>query len=186
MIGVQTDSLCGPAGFTPADQGLATNDARPDEAAPIRPRVGGSPVWQLGIARCSSHGQPLLEVVKPGFHWHEASGGPKRQFVLSAVAKPGVHRREAGWEPRISKTQSRHSNSCLKRPPFRQLHYILIMLSTKMPHRIPDWTDRTRSSGFRRNPPESPSRIRSRTRTMRNEACITGMRSLLSGEVEPN
>ena len=75
----------------------------------------------------------MLEVVKPGFHWHEASGGPKRQFVLSVVAKPGVHRREAGWGPRISKPQSRHSYSCLKRPPVRQLHYILIMLSTKIP-----------------------------------------------------
>ena len=60
-------------------------------------------------------------------------GGPKRQFVLSVVAKSSVHRREAGWGPRISKPQSRHSYSCLKRPPVRQLHYILIMLSTKIP-----------------------------------------------------
>ncbi len=68
-----------------------------------------------------------------------------RQFLLSVVAKPGVHRREAGWGPRISKTQSRHSNSCLKRPPVRQLHDILIMRSTKIPHNIPDWTDRIQS-----------------------------------------
>ncbi|HQZ67245.1 MAG TPA: hypothetical protein PLY87_19275, partial [Planctomycetaceae bacterium] len=45
-IGVQADSLCGPAGFTPADQGLVTKDAKPDEANP-RPT---SRRWKPGLA----------------------------------------------------------------------------------------------------------------------------------------
>gem|GEM_PF-5034758 len=46
MIGVQADFVCGPAGFTPADQGLATNHAKPDEAAP-HPT---SRRWKPGLA----------------------------------------------------------------------------------------------------------------------------------------
>ena len=49
MIGVETDSVCSPAdpaGLVPADQGLATNDAKLDEAAP-HPT---SRQWKPGLA----------------------------------------------------------------------------------------------------------------------------------------
>jgi len=86
---------------------------------PIRPRVGGSSVWQLGIARRSSHGQPLLAVVKPSFHWHEASGGQSvglffrsqlPNLVSTGVKPVGDHeirKRKVGIQIHVS--NDRHS-----------------------------------------------------------------------------
>jgi hypothetical protein len=57
----------------------------------------GLPAWAMSRASDTQGNLPV--VVKPSFHWREASGEPGGAVGLLVVVKPSFHWREASGEP---------------------------------------------------------------------------------------